>query len=138
TLHMAAHALLNAKPAAHTSLAMTSRISYFSDRILSPEMMRAMVLLYLGPNLRPDFSKEYLLSPVVAPESHLALFPKTYFLTGERVPLVDDTTLLAGRMSEAMPRAAPPAAAYREDDHSEVRLVRGPSDGFLMMQGVYS
>jgi acetyl esterase/lipase len=81
-----------------TRLATSSMISYFNDRVLTPEMMRAMIILYIGPHNRPDFSREYLLSPVLAPDSLLERFPKTYFLTGERDPLVDDTVIFAGRL----------------------------------------
>lgn len=81
-----------------TRLAMSSMISYFNDRILTPEMMRAMIILYVGPHNRPDFSQDYLLSPVLAPDALLARFPKTYFLTGERDPLVDDTVIFSGRL----------------------------------------
>ncbi|ODH39738.1 hypothetical protein ACO22_01784 [Paracoccidioides brasiliensis] len=84
-----------------TRLAVSSIISYFNDRILTPEMMRAMIILYIGPYNRPDFSTDYLLSPLLAPESLLSRFPKTYFLTGERDPLVDDTVIFAGRIRRA-------------------------------------
>ncbi|KAK7207069.1 Alpha/Beta hydrolase protein [Myxozyma melibiosi] len=71
-----------------TSLAMTSRVSYFSDKIITPEMLRAMVILYIGPHNRPDFTADYLLSPVNAPTELLAKFPKVYMLCGEVDPLV--------------------------------------------------
>ncbi|RPA86230.1 alpha/beta-hydrolase [Ascobolus immersus RN42] len=159
TLHLAAHRLLDTKPPATTSLAMTSRLSYTSDRILTPEMMRAMVLLYIGPNHRPDFARDYLLSPIVAPESHLARFPKCYFLTGERDPLVDDTVIFAGRISkakaaafseeeeESTPDAGNGEGAYfasvhtarefREKDWLEVKLLHGVSHGFFQMGSIY-
>jgi len=126
-----------------TRLAMSSMISYFNDRILSPEMMRAMIILYIGPHARPDFHTEYLLSPILAPDSLLAQFPKTYFLTGERDPLVDDTVIFAGRL-----RRAKAAAHERErgnglrkefDDRDvvEVLLIPGISHGFLQFVGVF-
>jgi len=127
-----------------TRLAMSSMISYFNDRILSPEMMRAMIILYIGPHNRPDFSQDYLLSPILAPDSLLSQFPKTYFLTGERDPLVDDTVIFAGRIRRAK------AAKYAEqssdvrlrkefDDRDvvEVALIPGISHGFLQFVGVY-
>ena len=84
-----------------TRLAMSSMISYFNDRILSPEMLRAMIILYIGPYNRPDFATDFLLSPLLAPDSLLARFPKVYMLTGERDPLVDDTVIFAGRLRQA-------------------------------------
>ncbi|KAF2460259.1 Alpha/Beta hydrolase protein [Lineolata rhizophorae] len=134
-----------------TRLAMSSMISYFNDRILTPEMMRAMIILYVGPHHRPDFSTDYLLSPLLAPEGLLARFPKLHLLTGERDPLVDDTVIFAGRVRQAK-RAAwqerrdlglPPGGAdkgkswFDERDHVEVVLVPGISHGFLQFVSVF-
>jgi hypothetical protein len=120
-------------------------ISYFNDRILSPEMMRAMIILYIGPHNRPDFSQDYLLSPILAPDYLLSQFPKTYFLTGERDPLVDDTVIFAGRLRRA--KAAKHANEQASDvrlqkefddrDVVEVVLIPGISHGFLQFVGVF-
>ncbi|KAL7926415.1 Alpha/Beta hydrolase protein [Trichoderma austrokoningii] len=130
-----------------TRLATASMISYFNDRVLTPEMMRAMIILYIGAHNRPDFTQDYFLSPVLAPEELLENFPKTYFMTGERDPLVDDTVIFAGRL-----RRAKEAAARRElsrslklDDNwtfddkevTEVLLIPGTSHGFMQFPGVY-
>ncbi|PQE17380.1 Hormone-sensitive lipase protein [Rutstroemia sp. NJR-2017a BVV2] len=129
-----------------TRLAMSSMISYFNDRILTPEMMRAMIILYIGPHNRPDFSSDYLLSPILAPDALLAKFPKTYFLTGERDPLVDDTVIFAGRLrrakSEAWERERDEGgiereAGFDEADVAEVVLIPGISHGFLQFAGVF-
>ncbi|PQE23999.1 Hormone-sensitive lipase protein [Rutstroemia sp. NJR-2017a WRK4] len=125
-----------------TRLAMSSMISYFNDRILTPEMMRAMIILYIGPHNRPDFSSDYLLSPILAPDALLAKFPKTYFLTGERDPLVDDTVIFAGRLrrakSEAWERERDEGeASFDEADVAEVVLIPGISHGFLQFVGVF-
>lgn len=139
--------LATSKPTAlKTRLAMASMISYFNDRILTPEMMRAMIILYVGPHNRPDFSTDYLLSPLLAPEALLAKFPKTYFLTGERDPLVDDTVIFAGRLRQAkhndfvqrkelgLLRAKD---EFDEKDHVEVILIPGISHGFLQFVSVF-
>ena len=132
-----------------TRLAMTSMISYFNDRILSPEMMRAMILLYIGPHNRPDFSTDYLLSPILAPDSLLALFPKTCFMTGERDPLVDDTVIFAGRIRQAKAEARErrygtnlgskqqQEEEEEEEDPVEVALIPGISHGFMQFVGVF-
>lgn len=129
-----------------TRLAMSSMISYFNDRILTPEMMRAMIILYIGPHNRPDFSQDYLLSPVLAPDMLLARFPKVWFLTGERDPLVDDTAIFAGRLRRAKILAREqeekrqPGRLRRELDETdicEVILIPGISHGFLQFAGVY-
>ncbi|KAM0285842.1 hypothetical protein ACHAQH_001305 [Verticillium albo-atrum] len=130
-----------------TRLAMSSMISYFNDRVLTPEMMRAMIILYIGPHNRPDFSQDYLLSPVLAPDALLARFPKVHFLTGERDPLVDDTVIFAARLrqvKEAMweqqqqrTEKSARRASFNEKDVAEVALLPGVSHGFLQFPTVY-
>ncbi|KAI9695308.1 MAG: hypothetical protein M1820_008715 [Bogoriella megaspora] len=129
-----------------TRLAMSSMISYFNDRILTPEMMRAMIILYIGPHNRPDFATDFLLSPLLAPEALLTRFPKTYFLTGERDPLVDDTVIFAGRIRQAKLSKfterkemglEQPNAIFREEDFVEVSLIPGISHGFLQFVSVF-
>jgi len=125
---------------------MSSMISYFNDRILTPEMMRAMIILYIGPHNRPDFSTDFLLSPVLTPEALLSKFPKTYFLTGERDPLVDDTVIMAGRLRQAKHNAfiqrkelglLGHKEVFDEKDHVEVVLIPGISHGFMQFVGVF-
>lgn len=129
-----------------TRLAVSSIISYFGDRILTPEMMRAMIILYVGPYNRPDFTTDHLLCPAVAPEALLAKFPKTYFLTGERDPLVDDTVLFAGRLRQAKLHLfrerqelglEKSTAEFKEKDHVEVALISGISHGFITFVSVF-
>ncbi|KAG5289243.1 hormone-sensitive lipase [Histoplasma ohiense] len=129
-----------------TRLAVSSMISYFNDRILSPEMMRATIILYIGPYNRPDFSSDFLLSPLLAPEALLARFPKTYFLTGERDPLVDDTVIFAGRIRQAKLRRfrerqelglERSMGTFDEKAHVEVSLIPGISHGFLQFPALF-
>ena len=129
-----------------TRLAVSSMISYFNDRVLTPEMMRAMIILYVGPHTRPDFSTDYLLSPLLAPEALLAKFPKTFFLTGERDPLVDDTVIFAGRLRQAKHNQFVQRKElgllnrkenFDERDHVQVRLIPGISHGFLQFVGIF-
>jgi acetyl esterase/lipase len=64
--------------------------------------MRAMSLMYLaGSPIKPDVYTDYYLSAINAPDSMLARFPKTYFLVGEKDPLVDDSLVFAARIREA-------------------------------------
>ena len=131
-------------PEYSTRLAMTSRLSYFNDRILTPEMMRAMVILYIGPN-RPDFQTDFFLSPIIAPESLLSRFPPVCFLTGERDPLVDDTVIFAGRIRAAKQAVRrhrrdlglKPTAKPEQGDGVEVSLIQGISHGFLQMAALF-
>ncbi|KAI0374058.1 alpha/beta-hydrolase [Pilatotrama ljubarskyi] len=84
-----------------TRLTMTSRTGYFQDRIISPSMMRAMAILYIGPHRNPDFQSDYQLSPILAPDRLLAQFPPLLMSCGEKDPFVDDTLIFAGRVREA-------------------------------------
>ncbi|KAF2966478.1 hypothetical protein GQX73_g7109 [Xylaria multiplex] len=131
-----------------TRLAMASMISYFNDRIITPEMMRAMIILYIGPHNRPDFSQDYLLSPILAPDALLQRFPKTYFLTGERDPLVDDTVIFAGRLRRVKHAyhtnrkaqgidGLEDVADFDDKDVAEVVLIPGISHGFTQFPTVY-
>ncbi|KAI1194961.1 alpha/beta-hydrolase [Nemania serpens] len=131
-----------------TRLAMASMISYFNDRIITPEMMRAMIILYIGPHNRPDFSQEYLLSPILAPDHLLQRFPKTYFLTGERDPLVDDTVIFAGRLRRIKHawhsrREAQGIDGFEDvvdfddKDVAELILIPGISHGFMQFPSLY-
>jgi len=123
-----------------TRLAMTSRVAFSQDRIITTELMRAMAILYIGPKNKPNFDTDYLLSPVRAPSDLLALFPKTYLMCGEKDPLVDDTIVMAGRIREAkrMARARRRGIGMSSKDESdldwvEMMLIRGVSHGFLQM-----
>ncbi|TFK73921.1 alpha/beta-hydrolase [Pluteus cervinus] len=84
-----------------TRLTMTSRTGYFQDRIVSPSMMRAMAILYIGPHRNPDFSTDYYISPILTPAHLLAQFPPLLMQCGEKDPFVDDTVIFAGRVREA-------------------------------------
>ncbi|KAI9062923.1 alpha/beta-hydrolase [Trametes sanguinea] len=84
-----------------TRLTMTSRTGYFQDRIISPSMMRAMAILYIGPHRNPDFQSDYQLSPILAPDHLLAQFPPLLMSCGEKDPFVDDTLIFAGRVRKA-------------------------------------
>jgi acetyl esterase/lipase len=129
-----------------TRIAVSSMISYFGDRILTPEMMRAMIILYIGPHNSPDFKTDFLLSPILAPDAILAAFPKTYFITGERDPLVDDTVIFAGRIRQAKLHRfrerqdlalEKSRVDFNEKDHVEVNLIPGISHGFVNFPGIF-
>ncbi|RAO66802.1 uncharacterized protein BHQ10_002814 [Talaromyces amestolkiae] len=129
-----------------TRIAVSSMISYFGDRILTPEMMRAMIILYIGPHHRPDFKTDFLLSPILAPDAILATFPKTYFITGERDPLVDDTVIFAGRIRQAKLHRfrerqdlalEKSRVEFNEKEHVEVNLIPGISHGFVNFPGIF-
>ncbi|KAI8138299.1 Alpha/Beta hydrolase protein [Fennellomyces sp. T-0311] len=121
-------------------IAMTSRMCYFNDRIITADMMRAMAILYLGPHATPDFERDYLLSPIVAPQDLLAQFPKTYMLCGEKDPFVDDTVIFAGKIRHAKHqernRREQEDLEYDpllDDSTVQVQFLEGMSHAFLQM-----
>jgi hypothetical protein len=105
-----------------------------------------MIILYIGPHNRPDFKTDFLLSPILAPDAILAAFPKTYFITGERDPLVDDTVIFAGRIRQAKLHRfherqdlalEKSRVEFNEKDHVEVNLIPGISHGFVNFPGIF-
>lgn len=125
-------------------LAASSIVTHLHDRILTPEHMRALIVLYIDPCHLPDLSTDYLLSPVLAPESLLAEFPRTCFLTGACDPLVDDTVFFAGRLQRAKTRlqrglGSPKRHQGTSDgrEQVEVSLIPGVSHGFFQMVGFF-
>ncbi|KAI9184064.1 hypothetical protein H9P43_003117 [Blastocladiella emersonii ATCC 22665] len=122
---------------AGSTLALTSHMANFNDRVLTPETMRALALLYLGPSPIPiDLERDYYLSPVRTPDAILAQFPKTYLVCGEKDPLVDDTITMAGRIREAKQRAWHRSLGRprpRDTDVAEVVILEGVSHAVLQM-----
>lgn len=129
-----------------TNIKMSSMISQLHDRVLPPELLRAMILLYIGEQHKPDFTADYLLSPLLAPESILQRFPKVYMLCGEQDPLADDTFLFAGRLRQAHAHRFRERqelglesykAVFNDKKHVETMIINGVSHGFLQFVTVY-
>lgn len=121
---------------AASRVAMTSRMTFFNDRILTPQLLRAMAILYLGPHASPDFGSDCLLSPIHIPDDVLAQFPSTYMMCGEKDPLVDDTVILAGRIRQARLKYRhdhPLDKDFPEGDGVRVKFLEGMSHAFLQM-----
>jgi acetyl esterase/lipase len=129
-----------------TNIKMSSMISQLHDRVLPPELLRAMILLYIGEQHKPDLTTDYLLSPLLAPESVLQRFPKVYMLCGEQDPLADDTFLFAGRLRQAHAHRFRERqelglerynAVFNDKKHIETMIINGVSHGFLQFVTVY-
>ncbi|KAJ3214968.1 hypothetical protein HDU67_000985 [Dinochytrium kinnereticum] len=97
-------------PAIPSSLSITSRMSYFADRLLSPERSSPKPI---------KFEKDYYLSPVKAPDEILARFPRTFLICGEKDPLVDDMVIFAGRLRQAKVKARREWERLRERQEKE-------------------
>ncbi|WOO81092.1 Hormone-sensitive lipase [Vanrija pseudolonga] len=130
-----------------TRLTMTSRVGYFQDRTISPSMMRAMAIMYVGPRRSPDFTTDYYISPILTPPHLLEHFPPVYIICGERDPFVDDTVIFAGKLREAK-RARRARASNQptkgdempdhilretDDDWVQMRIIEGWGHGFMQM-----
>ena len=127
-------------------LAMHSILSYVNDRILSPQMLRSMILLYVGEENKPDFATDHLLSPILTPEHILARFPKTYILVGERDPLVDNSNIFAGRLRQAHLQRfrerqelglISSSERFDKTNFVELEHIPGVSHGFLQFVSVF-
>jgi acetyl esterase/lipase len=124
-------------------LMMTSFSAYLTDRILSMDLLRAMLIMYLGPNNHPDFARDYYLSPIVAPSHLLAKMPPVFIICGERDPLVDDSIRFIARLRrikrEEWKRKygdRDDSPAFDEQRHVRIRIIDGMSHGFLQMSAI--
>ncbi|KAH8925054.1 alpha/beta-hydrolase [Atractiella rhizophila] len=136
-----------------TRLTMTSRTSFFNDRIIAPTMMRTMALCYVGEN-SPDLTNNYMISPILGEPRLLEQLPPVYLICGERDPVVDDTLLWAAKIHQAKAQRRARALAKMnrqgdlrmtsripddpiieqcEDDWAVTRIYSGWSHGFLQM-----
>ncbi|KAL5485309.1 hypothetical protein ACEPAI_7951 [Sanghuangporus weigelae] len=136
---------------ARTRLTMSSKAGYMHDRIITPSMMWAMCLLYLGKHPPPGVERDYRLSPLLAPSSLLAELPPILLQCGARDPLIDDTVLFGGRVRAAKREHArlqransqtsdlptPPCDGMHPGDLPEddvtVQIFPGWSHGYLQM-----
>ena len=96
-------------------LSLTSRVAYFNDRIIPPEMARGMSLLYLGSTSTVNPATDYYLSPVNAPDEILMEWPRTWMMCGECDPFVDDTIVFAARVRSAVAKKMD-RYAYTDDE----------------------
>jgi len=129
-----------------TKVKTTSIISYVDDRILTPELLRGMIFLYIGEHNSPDFATDFHLSPLRAPEHYLREFPKVYMLTGEKDPLCDDTAIFAGRLRSAHKHQFQTRKEmgmvherdeFDDEQHLHVEFIPGVSHGFLQFASIY-
>jgi acetyl esterase/lipase len=129
-----------------TNIKMSSIISQLNDRVLPPELLRSMILLYIGEQHKPDLTSDHLLSPLLAPESILQRFPKVYMMCGEQDPLADDTFIFAARLRQAHRARFRERqdvglesynAQFNEKKHVETVIINGVSHGFLQFVTVY-
>ncbi|KAG5365964.1 Hormone-sensitive lipase [Yarrowia sp. B02] len=109
-------------------LSLTSKVLYSGDRVLPSEVLYTALMLYAG-DTECDLARDYLMSPILAPEEKIAQFPKTYLICGEVDPLVDDTVLFGAKLRQAFKDAG----KKNPEELVEVSIIKGYSHGFLNM-----
>jgi acetyl esterase/lipase len=124
-----------ASPPSETRMLMASNAAFGSDRVLTAEMMRVMLSLYMGPIRPPNFENDWKLSPLAAPDSLLAQMPRTYILSGERDPLTDDSILWTAKVRGAKERGK--GLLVAGPDAVELHTLPGISHGFMQFITVY-
>jgi hypothetical protein len=88
------------------------------------------MVMYIGGDTTLDLKSNYLVSPIYTPDHILAQYPRTYIITGEKDPLVDDSIIFMAKMR----RAKRAAGADLESD--TLRIVSGVSHAFMQMTGI--
>lgn len=88
------------------------------------------MVMYIGGDPALDHKSDYLVSPIHTPDSILAQYPRTYIITGEKDPLVDDSIIFMAKLR----RAKRAAAVDLESD--TLRIVSGVSHAFMHMTGI--
>jgi hypothetical protein len=123
-------------------LALSSRMSYFTDRILPPSLVRCMALLYLGHSSVRNPGEDMYLSPVIAPDHLLEQMPKTWMMCGNKDPFVDDTIIWAARVRESQRNknlrqsGSTKDTIGLENDWVTVRIYEGLSHAYLQMLSI--
>ncbi|KAH8119086.1 alpha/beta-hydrolase [Phellopilus nigrolimitatus] len=110
-------------------MTMSSKAGYMHDPIITPSMMWAMCLLYLGPRFAPGVERDHRLSPLFAPADALAALPPLLLQCGARDPLVDDTVLFGARVRAAKRAAAKMRTGTEDVDADAACLATPPVDG---------
>lgn len=96
------------------------------------------MVMYIGGDPTLDLKSNYLVSPIHTPDHILAQYPRTYIITGEKDPLVDDSIIFMAKLRQAKRKeAAAKGVTMSEDDHNTtLRIVSGVSHAFMQMTGI--
>lgn len=97
------------------------------------------MVMYIGGDPTLDLKSNYLVSPIHTPDHILAQYPRTYIITGEKDPLVDDSIIFMAKLRQAKRKqAAAAGVTLSEDDHSDttLKIVTGVSHAFMQMTGI--
>ncbi|KAG0292607.1 hypothetical protein BGZ96_003942 [Linnemannia gamsii] len=122
--------ILKARPGRGDGMTLNSKAAFMDDQVLGSSFLRALMVMYIGGDTKLDHKSNYLVSPIYTPDHILAQYPRTYIITGEKDPLVDDSIIFMAKMR----RAKRAVGADLESD--TLRIVSGVSHAFMQMTGV--
>ncbi|KAF9547012.1 hypothetical protein EC957_009016 [Mortierella hygrophila] len=122
--------ILKARPGRGDGMTLNSKAAFMDDQVLGSSFLRALMVMYIGGDTKLDHKSNYLVSPIYTPDHILAQYPRTYIITGEKDPLVDDSIIFMAKMR----RSKRAAGADLESD--TLRIVSGVSHAFMQMTGV--
>ncbi|KAG0327305.1 hypothetical protein BGZ99_007900 [Dissophora globulifera] len=121
---------LKARPGHGDGMTLNSKGAFMDDQVLGSTFLRALMVMYIGGDPALDLKSNYLVSPIYTPDHILAQYPRTYIISGEKDPLVDDSIIFMAKLR----RAKRAASADMESD--TLRIVSEVSHAFLHMSGV--
>ncbi|KAG0041755.1 hypothetical protein BGZ83_001356 [Gryganskiella cystojenkinii] len=135
---------LKARPGRGDGMTLNSKAAFMDDAIIGTAFMRGLMVMYIGGDTTLDHKSDYLVSPIHTPDHILAQYPRTYIITGEKDPLVDDSIIFMAKLRQAKRAAAKAAGIVTspeendEEDNSEttLRIVSGVSHAFMQMTGI--
>ncbi|KAF9398993.1 hypothetical protein BGX21_006950 [Mortierella sp. AD011] len=121
---------LKARPGRGDGMTLNSKAAFMDDQVLGSSFLRALMVMYIGGDTTIDHKSDYLLSPIHTPNHILAQYPRTYILSGEKDPLVDDSIIFMAKLRRAK------RAAGIDLESDTLRIISGVSHAFLQMTGI--
>ncbi|KAG0212902.1 hypothetical protein BGX28_005364 [Mortierella sp. GBA30] len=121
---------LKARPGRGDGMTLNSKAAFLDDQVLGSSFLRALMVMYIGADPTLDHKSDYLVSPLHTPDHILAQYPRTYIVTGEKDPLVDDSIIFMAKLRRAK------RAASIDLESDTLRIVSGVSHAFLQMTGI--
>ncbi|KAF9101606.1 hypothetical protein BGX29_005458 [Mortierella sp. GBA35] len=122
--------ILKARPGRGDGMTLNSKAAFMDDQVLGSSFLRALMVMYVGGDPKLDHKSNYLVSPIYTPDHVLAQYPRTYIITGEKDPLVDDSIIFMAKLRRAK------RAVNADLESDTLRIVSGVSHAFMQMTGI--
>ncbi|EPZ33078.1 Alpha/beta hydrolase fold-3 domain-containing protein [Rozella allomycis CSF55] len=107
---------------------LSSRMKYLDDVIITPEFLIEMAHMYLGEKVNDvNPAKDIYISPIMANDDLLRLFPPVYIQVGDKDPFFDDSVILAARMKHLF---------SDDDSFVQLKIYPGVSHAYLQMLSI--